>query len=286
MIQRSHGKRLSLLLILSLLWVTSRVPNEILGIRHNVRIPSPTYEAACKISWRVGALHKQPCHRLLRGRGNDVKTSPLFWAPPGGCRLPPLELSTLQRQGLRRWIVQPFFGTCGDCAVSSLNRRARGAVLGSQTDFDVVVFARPGAGGEFLMSLLKSHNSTLWDGFKFHCFQHIYTGPEEQPSLKLHIITLKFINDIPLVLQQFFDILLILREGSTTVPNIFLKFDFELLKRFRQYRIKRHRLAHMFASSCEQFDKLFDESLFISDSNTTSIVYFSPLILTMRYVID
>ena len=33
----------------------------------------------------------------------------------------------------------------------------------------------------------------------------------------------------------------------------------------------------MFATSCEQFDKLFDESLFISDNNTTVIDYFNPL---------
>ena len=149
-------------------------------------------------------------------------------------------------------------------------------MLGSQIDFVAVVFARQGAGGEFLMSLLKSHNSTLWDGFKFHCFQHIYTGPEEQ-LIKLHHHNPNFINDVPVELQQPFDYTFDFASWSTTVPNIFLKFDYTLLKRFRQYRIKRHRLAHMFATSCEQFDKLFDESLFISDNNTTVIDYFNPL---------
>ena len=64
----------------------------------------------------------------LRGRGYDVKNIPIFSSGVllGGCRLPPLELSTLPRQGLRRWFRTTISGTYGDCAVSSLNRRARG----------------------------------------------------------------------------------------------------------------------------------------------------------------
>ena len=47
----------------------------------------------------------------LRGRGYDVKNIPIFSSGVllGGCRLPPLELSTLPRQGLRRWFRTTIF---------------------------------------------------------------------------------------------------------------------------------------------------------------------------------
>lgn len=143
------------------------------------------------------------------------------------------------------------------------------------SNFVAIVFARQGAGGEFLMSLLKSHDSKLWEGFSYHCFQHIYTGPEER-LIKLNHHNPQFINEVPQDLRQPFDYTFNFESWCSSVPNIFLKFDLHLLTRFRQYRIKRHRLAHMFASSCEQFDKIFDEDLFLSN-NAIVIDYFNPL---------
>lgn len=129
MIQRSHGKRLTLLLIFPCSGTTSRAPYVIMVSRHGlIASQAPPMRMLVKYRGIRRIAQRGTVPSALRGWGNDVKNIPTFSSGVllGGCRLPPLELSTLQRQGLRRWFRTTISGTYGDCAVSSLNRRARG----------------------------------------------------------------------------------------------------------------------------------------------------------------
>ena len=129
MIQRSHGKRLTLFLIFSLLW-----DNEPYTARHRVSrhgltaSQAPPRRLLVKYRWNRRTTQCVTVSSALEGGGNDVKNIPTFSSGVllGGCRLPPLKLSTLPWQGLRRWFRTTIFGTYGDCAVGSLNKRARG----------------------------------------------------------------------------------------------------------------------------------------------------------------
>ena len=127
--QRSHGTGLSLLFIFSLLWVKSRFMNVESYSRHGVSTSqAPPTRLLVKYRWSRRTTQCVTVSSALEGGGNDVKNIPTFSSGVllGGCRLPPLELSTLPRQGLRRWFRTTIFGTYGDCAVGSLNKRARG----------------------------------------------------------------------------------------------------------------------------------------------------------------
>ena len=127
--QRSHGTGLSLLFIFSLLWVKSRFMNVESYSRHGVSTSqAPPTRLLVKYRWSRRTTQCVTVSSALEGGGNDVKNIPTFSSGVllGGCRLPPLKLSTLPRQGLRRWFRTTIFGTYGDCAVGSLNKRARG----------------------------------------------------------------------------------------------------------------------------------------------------------------
>ena len=129
MIQRSHGKRLTLLLIFPCSGSLSRFMNVESYSRHGVSTSqAPPMRLLVKYRWNRRIAQRATVPSALRGWGNDVKNIPTFSSGVllGGCRLPPLELSTLPRQGLRRWFRTTIFGTYGDCAVGSLNKRARG----------------------------------------------------------------------------------------------------------------------------------------------------------------
>jgi len=129
MMQRSHGTGLSLLFIFSLLWDIEPYTARHRVSRHGLTASqAPPTRLLVKYRWSRRIAQRATVPSALRGWGNDVKNIPTFSSGVllGGCRLPPLKLSTLPRQGLRRWFRTTIFGTYGDCAVGSLNKRARG----------------------------------------------------------------------------------------------------------------------------------------------------------------